>query len=148
MNNVEIAVSFLILAGAGIIIISLRLFNKKILKAIKHKYAEALKLNMDLIEEQKDLLASEKKYRSILENIDESYFEVDLQGNLMFFNDSTCRILGYQREELMGINYLAYLAKEGTPHVLDVYQRLHAKKIRSGFCRIRYYYKKWYKKVS
>jgi PAS domain S-box-containing protein len=51
------------------------------------------------------LQVSEEKYRTILESIDDSYFEVDLGGNLVFFNESTCRMLGYSRNELMGMNY-------------------------------------------
>jgi len=47
---------------------------------------------------------SEEKYRNILESIEEGYFEVDLAGNLTFFNDSLCRITGYPREELLGMN--------------------------------------------
>jgi len=51
------------------------------------------------------LIESEKKYRHILETIEEGYYEVDLQGNFVFFNDSLCRISGYSRSELMHKNY-------------------------------------------
>ena len=44
------------------------------------------------------LRESEIKYRSILENIEEGYYEVDLAGNFNFFNDSLCRIWGYPKE--------------------------------------------------
>ncbi|MCK5310991.1 MAG: PAS domain S-box protein [Desulfobacteraceae bacterium] len=108
-------------------------FNYRLLETTKRKYIEVLELNQDLNEGQKDLSASERKYRSILENIDESYFEVDLQGNLMFFNDSSCRIIGYPREQLMGRNYTTYIAKEDVPPVLDVYQGLYTKKLNRGF---------------
>ena len=47
---------------------------------------------------------SEEKYRSILESIEEGCFEIDLAGNLTFFNDPLCRILGYSREEMEGMN--------------------------------------------
>ena len=57
------------------------------------------------------LKKSEDKYRSILENIEEGYFEVDLNGNFTFFNDSLCRLLGYSREELMGMNNRQYTEK-------------------------------------
>jgi two-component system, cell cycle sensor histidine kinase and response regulator CckA len=50
------------------------------------------------------LRQSEEKYRTILENIEDAYYEVDLPGNLTFFNDSLCRLVGYSREELMGMN--------------------------------------------
>ncbi|HAA05514.1 MAG TPA: hypothetical protein DCE18_19410, partial [Syntrophobacteraceae bacterium] len=50
------------------------------------------------------LRESEEKYRTILENIKEGYFELDLQGDFTFFNDSMCEILGYPSEELLGMN--------------------------------------------
>lgn len=46
------------------------------------------------------LRESEGKYRTILESIEEAYFEVDLEGNFTFFNDSLSVILGYSQEEL------------------------------------------------
>ncbi|MGD8337959.1 MAG: ATP-binding protein, partial [Desulfobacterales bacterium] len=55
------------------------------------------------------LQVSEEKYRSILESIDDGYFEVDLTGNLMFLNESTCRMLGYGRHELLGMNYSQFM---------------------------------------
>jgi PAS domain S-box-containing protein len=54
------------------------------------------------------LLESEEKYRTILENIEDGYFEVDIAGNFTFFNDSVCRILGYSRDELVGMNNRQY----------------------------------------
>lgn len=50
------------------------------------------------------LRRSEEKYRNILENIEDGYFELDLDGNLTFFNNSLCKIIGHSREELKGIN--------------------------------------------
>ena len=50
------------------------------------------------------LRKSEEKYRSILESIEDGYYEVDMDGNFTFFNDSLCRIYGYPTEELMKIN--------------------------------------------
>ena len=48
---------------------------------------------------------SEERYRSILEQMDDVYFEVDLAGNFTFLNESSCRKFGYSREELMGKSY-------------------------------------------
>jgi len=50
------------------------------------------------------LLDSEEKYRSILESIEEGCFDIDLAGDLSFFNDPLCKILGYSRDELKGMN--------------------------------------------
>ena len=57
------------------------------------------------------LRESEEKYRTILENIEEGYFEVDIAGNFTFFNESVCRLLGYSREEMMGMNNRDYTDK-------------------------------------
>jgi PAS domain S-box-containing protein len=51
-----------------------------------------------------DLRKSEEKYRTILESIEEGYYEVDLKGNFTFFNDSVCKILGYSKDELLSMN--------------------------------------------
>ncbi len=57
---------------------------------------------------EEELRQSEEKYRTILEEIQEGYFEVDLAGNLNFFNDSLCRFFDSSKEELMGMNYRQY----------------------------------------
>jgi len=58
------------------------------------------------------LRESEIKYRSVLDNIEEGYYEVDLAGNFTFFNDSLCRIWEYPKKELMGLNYRQYVDEE------------------------------------
>ena len=55
---------------------------------------------------------SEEKYRNILKGIEEGYYEVDLAGNMLFFNDSMCEILGYPDNELMGMNNRQYTSEE------------------------------------
>lgn len=49
----------------------------------------------------KSQIENEEKYRNILENIQEGYFEIDLAGNYTFFNDALCEIYGYSKEELI-----------------------------------------------
>ena len=55
---------------------------------------------------------SEEKYRTILENIEEGYFEVDLAGKFTFFNDPLRRMLGYSKDEMMGMNNRQYTDQE------------------------------------
>ena len=68
---------------------------------------------------------SDEKYRTILENIQEGYFEVDLAGNFTFFNDSVCRILGYSKEELMGMNNRQYTDKETAKKVFQAFNKVY-----------------------
>ena len=58
------------------------------------------------------LRLSEEKYRTILEEMDEAYFEIDLEGNYTFVNDRHCRVMGYSREETIGMNYRVITPEE------------------------------------
>ncbi|MGA2782858.1 MAG: PAS domain S-box protein, partial [Smithella sp.] len=68
---------------------------------------------------------SEEKYRNILENIEDGYYEIDLAGNLTFFNDSLRRITGYTKEELMGMNYRQYEDKKSLKKVIQTYNKVY-----------------------
>ena len=71
------------------------------------------------------LRESEEKYRTILENIEDGYYEVDLSGNLTFFNKSLCRILGYSEDVLMGMNYLQYVDGETVEGVFKTFNAVY-----------------------
>ena len=49
--------------------------------------------------------SARKKHRTILNTIEEGYFEVDNDGFFTFFNDSFCAISGYRRGELIGMKF-------------------------------------------
>ena len=50
------------------------------------------------------LREQDEKYRLIVENIDEGFFEMDLEGHFTFVNNSVSSILGYSTGELIGKN--------------------------------------------
>jgi PAS domain S-box-containing protein len=76
------------------------------------------------VQAENALRRSEEKYRSILENIEEGYFELDLDGNLIFFNNSLCKITGHSREELLGVNYKKYSSQESAEKMLGVFKQI------------------------
>ena len=71
------------------------------------------------------LRQSEEKYRSILENITEGYFENDLRGNFTFFNDSLPEVYGYTRDELMHMSYRQYMDEEHAQKVSQAYNKVY-----------------------
>jgi PAS domain S-box-containing protein/putative nucleotidyltransferase with HDIG domain len=80
----------------------------------------------DRINKQRELKESEEKYRrTILENIEDGYFEVDLAGNLTSFNDSMCRIAGFSRDELMGMNNREYTDTETAKKMYQVFNEVY-----------------------
>jgi two-component system, sensor histidine kinase and response regulator len=58
------------------------------------------------------LKASEEKYRTILENIEDGYFEVDLRGKFTFFNEALINITGYSPEEMIHMSNRDYTSKK------------------------------------
>lgn len=74
---------------------------------------------------QEALRESEEKYRTILESIEDAYFEVDLAGNILFFNRAGFEMTGYSKEELMGANYKLYTLPEDVPRVYSAYNGIY-----------------------
>ena len=86
-------------------------FDLNLAEKVGHQIAGAI-ANAQLFIERKQaeeaLRQSEEKYRTILENIEDGYLEVDLAGNFTFVNDAECRNLGYTKEELIGMSNRQY----------------------------------------
>jgi PAS domain S-box-containing protein len=86
---------------------------------------EVNSLKQRISELQDDLHESEEKYRYILENIEDCYFEVDRAGDFTFLNPSLCRILGYPRGEILGMNYRVLMDAENANKVLKVFNEVY-----------------------
>jgi PAS domain S-box-containing protein len=79
---------------------------------------------LDRTRVEEALRESEEKYRTILNSIQEGYYEADLRGNLTFFNDSLCGILGYPPDEMMGMNNRQYMTAEAAKSVYNAFNRV------------------------
>ena len=83
---------------------------------------ESLKAEiLDRVQAEEALSESEEKYRTILHSIEEGYYEVDLSGNLTFFNETLCRHLGYSKDELMGMNNRQFMNPETAERVYKTF---------------------------
>lgn len=71
------------------------------------------------------LRESEERYRTILESIEEGYVIVDLKGNTLFSNDSFCRITGYSKDDLIGLNYREYMTTPMAKAVYGAYNKVY-----------------------
>jgi diguanylate cyclase (GGDEF)-like protein/PAS domain S-box-containing protein len=77
------------------------------------------------LQTERTLKTSEKRYRTILDEIHDGYFEVDLSGNLMFFNAALIGILGYPAEDLQGMNNRQYTDAENAQALYDAFNRVY-----------------------
>ena len=71
------------------------------------------------------LRESEEKYRTIIEDMDDGYHEVDLRGNFTFLNEPICKMLGYPREVLLGMNNRQYADEENVRKVYQAYNQVY-----------------------
>lgn len=69
------------------------------------------------------LRRSEEKYRGIIQNMQDAYFECDLAGRFIFANENACATLGYTLDELLKLDYRAFTSPETAKIVKEVYQR-------------------------
>lgn len=87
------------------------------------KYFEKMKVN------EQALRKSEEKYRTMIQSIVDGYFEVDLAGNMKFFNDSMCRILGYSAEEMVDINNRTYMDSKTSKMVYETFHCVYETRV-------------------
>jgi PAS domain S-box-containing protein len=71
------------------------------------------------------LRESEERFRTTLEKIEDGYYEVDLAGNFTFFNDSMNRMLGYEIEEIMGMNNREYMSVDTAKIVYETFNDVY-----------------------
>jgi PAS domain S-box-containing protein len=75
-------------------------------------------------EVEEALLKSEEKSRIILDQIEDGYYEVDLTGRVIFFNDAFCRIIGYSKDHMVGMSYKEFAAPRYTKKIFAMYNRV------------------------
>ncbi len=87
---------------------------------------------------ERALKVSEEKYRNILASIEDGYFETDLRGKITFCNDAQAKILGYAKEELVGMSNRDVMDAKNANKVYRAYNKIFktGKSNRSLQCEI------------
>ena len=83
---------------------------------------------MDITERKKveaALRENEEKYRTILENMEDGYFEVNIAGNFTFYNNAMSNILGYKDDELMGMNNHQYMDSKNAQNIYLAFNQVY-----------------------
>ena len=75
-------------------------------------------------EAEDSLKESEEKYRTIIESSEDGYYEVDIEGNFDFFNNSMNKILEYSRDEILGKNVRSFMDEENAKKVSETFNHV------------------------
>ncbi len=71
----------------------------------------------------KQLRASEEKFRSIVERSHSGVILVDDRYRLIYVNDEFCRMVGYARSELIGMDFRRLVDEKDLPMTVERYRR-------------------------
>jgi diguanylate cyclase (GGDEF)-like protein/PAS domain S-box-containing protein len=74
---------------------------------------------------EEDLKQSEERYRTIIENIGDGYYEVDLKGNILFLNDAALRITGIALGELQGANFATFANQADAAMIFGFFHQVY-----------------------
>ncbi|MEW5733586.1 MAG: PAS domain S-box protein [Thermodesulfobacteriota bacterium] len=103
---------------------------------VAERTAQLRETNLELVRQIRErerteaaLKASEEKYRSIMESIEEGYYEQDLAGNFTFYNASICRMFGYSSDEMKGMSYRQYMSPETAERMREVFNRMYRTRV-------------------
>lgn len=77
------------------------------------------------VQTQGNLKSDASKYRAVLENMEEAYFELNLAGSITFFNAATVGMLGYPPEEVMQMNYRQYVLPETAIRLFKIFNTIY-----------------------
>ncbi len=84
--------------------------------------------------DQEALRKSEKKYRDLIENIDEAIFTLDQAGRITYVSQACESIIGYKPEQLIGHSALDFIHEEDRPQMqLDFQKSINGKAEKSEY---------------
>lgn len=75
---------------------------------------------------EENLRKNEERYRTIIENIEEGYYEVDLAGSYHFVNEACLNIFGYSRSEILGFNSDKFTDGENRAKINELFKIVSA----------------------
>ena len=85
------------------------------------------------------LRQNEEKYRTILDNVEIGYYEIDLKGNITVGTDISAVILDTSSDELIGHNFAEFCNEENAQALFDIYHNVYLSGPTRQRGRVEYY---------
>jgi PAS domain S-box-containing protein len=70
---------------------------------------------------EEEVSKSEARYRSLIETASAGVAIIDLKGEVVLVNEALCNMVGYSREELIGMNFVDFLHSDDAPRLLELF---------------------------
>jgi PAS domain S-box-containing protein len=66
------------------------------------------------------------RYRVLIEEVEDGFYEADLKGVFLFFNNALCRIFGYPRDEIQNRNYQEFMDGQNAKSAFDRFNHIYS----------------------
>ena len=71
-----------------------------------------------------DCMIPLERYRVFIEDIGDGFYETNIDGDFVFFNDALCRIFGYPPDEIQGRNFAEFMDRENAATAFSDFNKL------------------------
>ena len=65
------------------------------------------------------------RYRVLIEDVADGFYEVDLKGNFKFFNDALCRIFGYSHPKIRDSNFQTFMDDANAAIAYEAFNKIY-----------------------
>ncbi|MGD2185575.1 MAG: PAS domain S-box protein [Desulfobacterales bacterium] len=65
-----------------------------------------------------------ERYRVLIEDVADGFYEVDLKGNFKFFNNALCRIFGYTRKRIQDSNFQEFMDEHNAAIAYEAFNKI------------------------
>ena len=96
----------------------------------------SIEMAFNLFSVQKAMRKSEEKYRSLVENINDVVFTVDIQGLFTYMSPVMEGIIGYTPEEMIGQSFSRFIFQDDLPMLMARFHMLLAGEIQPADYRV------------
>ena len=66
-----------------------------------------------------------ERYRVLIEDVADGFYEVDLKGNFLFFNNALCGIFGYSRRKIKNSNFRTYMDETNAKIAIEAFNQIY-----------------------
>ncbi len=66
----------------------------------------------------------QERYRVFIEDVEDGFYETNLKGDFLFFNDALCRIFGYARKEIQNRNYRDFMDEANASRAYERFNQI------------------------
>ena len=96
-------------------------------------YMAIISDNTEKMEMMRNLSENENKYRELVETSSNFIYQADYLGNFTFFNEVGISKLGYEKDEMIGMNFTHLVDPEWQQNVIEFYKNQFEKKEKESY---------------